>query len=255
MHRKNTTWREVDIREAAGRYTSRSEFALHNKAAYEAARLVGLLGELFDHSLNQWDEESVRAEAAKYTSKTGLAKGNGSAYNAARRLGIVNDLYTPILRNWSDSEIRFVAQLCANKKEMKRQFGSAYNAALRLGIIDELFQNQVKINTRDCVYLWAVVGEADLYKFGITSESMGSHRINQVAREAGVTPSVVMLHRVGYEAAKQLEARMKRMGTPYRFSKKFFGFSEFRYMSPDEVGQCVKLALDAVKQYRLTRGM
>ena len=68
-------------------------------------------------------------------------------------------------------------------------------------------------------------------------------------------PNIVMLHKVGYESAKRLESQMKRMGTPYRFSKKFFGFSEFRYLSPDEVAQCVKLALDAVKQYRLTRGI
>lgn len=255
MSKRNPRWTEALLREAASQYSTRSEFATSNKPAYEAARLAGLIDELFGHVLNQWEEESIRTEAAKYKSRTEFAKMSGSAYNAARRLGIIDDLYDSLLMTWTPKQIRFVAQLCANKKEMKRQFASAYNAALRLGIISDLFQNQRVVNTRDCIYLWSVVGERDLYKFGITSKSMGDHRIKQVSREAGVTPSLVMLHHVGYEDAKRIEKLMKGMGRPYKFSKKFFGFSEFRYLSPDEVAQCVRLALDAVKQYRLTRGI
>lgn len=243
MSKKNPRWTDELLREAASYCGSRSEFAVRNKPAYEFARTTGLLDSLFGLVLNQWDEESVRRESLKYDTRTAFAKGSGSAYNAARRLNLIETLYASLLQSWTPSRIKHVASQCSNKKEMKRLYTSAYNAALRLGVIDELFVNQKKINTRDCVYLWAVVGERDLYKFGITSASMGNHRMNQVAKEAGVMPDLVMLHRVGYESAKRIEGHMRQMGRPYRFTKKFFGFSEFRYLSPAEVAECIRLAL------------
>lgn len=239
--KKNTKWSKSLILDAAAPYTSRSAFAKGNKPAYEAARTAGLLSEMFPLLLNQWSEALIRQEALKYQSRTEFANTSGAAYNAARRIGILGSLFDSKLESWSTEKIETLARQCTSKKELKRLNASAYNAALRLGIIDQLFHNQSRVNERDCVYLWSVDDEPGLYKFGITSYSMGDYRINQVAREANVSPTIIMLERVGYEVAKTLEQRMKRIGVPYRFSKKFYGHTEFRYMSPAQVGECVSM--------------
>lgn len=252
--KKNTKWSKSLIFEAAANYTSRSAFAEGNKPAYEAARLAGLLSDLFPLLLNQWSETLIRREASKYRSRTEFANMSGAAYNAARRIGILGSLFDSKLESWSAEKIKTLARQCSSKKELKRLNASAYNAALRLGIIDELFHNQIRVNERDCVYLWSVNDEPGLYKFGITSYSMGDYRINQVAKEANVSPTIIILERVGYEAAKTLEQKMKRIGVPYRFSKKFYGHTEFRYMSPAQVGECVSM-VKSIKTYRQSRNM
>jgi hypothetical protein len=242
----NPKWSESLLREAASNYSTRSEFALRNKPAYEAARLKGLLDDLYGHVLIQWDAAKVTDEAKKYNSRTEFAKGSGSAYNAARRMGLLPSLFDSKLECWTPERIEQVALNCVNKKELKRSCASAYNAALRLGIIDRLFDNQGVVNARDCVYVWSVNDEPGLYKVGITSHAMGDFRIRQVAKEARFTPTLILLEKVGYEAAKVLERQMKRMGKPYRFEHRFYGYTEFRYFSPHEVATCVQI----VKQYR-----
>lgn len=228
--------------EVAVQYSSRSEFAAKNKPAYEAARVLGVLDEFHDLILNQWTEDAVRAESLKYTSRTEFAKGSGAAYNAARRMGIIESLYESKLTNWTIDRVTEVAERCLNKKDMKCRYTSAYNAALRMGVIDDLFPNSVGSGTRDCVYLWAVNEEPGLYKFGVTSRSMGDRRIRHVAKEAGVTPTLVFLEMVGYDRAKQIEGVMRKLGQPYRFEKQFYGRTEFRYMTPADVETCVRVS-------------
>lgn len=247
VRKRKAKWDKVSVKKAAAPFNSRAEFAENNKPAYEAARLMGMLDGLFDLKLNQWTESAVKKEARKFNSRTEFAKQSGAAYNAARRLKIIDQLYPSKLKSWGIDEVEEIAKTCANKKELKRKCATAYNAALRLGIIDLLFTNQLKINTRDCVYLWAVAGETDLYKVGITSEAMGHHRIYQVAKEASVQPELIFLKKVGYENAKVIERNMKRLGVPYKFSKKFYGHSEFRYLSPQQVQECVNMVLTATK--------
>jgi hypothetical protein len=247
VKKKNVKWDKPLIEKAASFFTSRSEFAENNKPAYEAARLMNMLDDLFDLKLNQWTEDAVKKEALKFSSRTEFARHSGAAYNAARRLKIISQLYPSKLKSWGIDEIEEIAKTCANKKELKRKCATAYNAALRLGVIDLLFANQLKINTRDCVYLWAVAGETDLYKVGITSEAMGHHRIHQVAKEANVQPELIFLKKVGYENAKVIERNMKRLGVPYKFSKKFYGHSEFRYLSPQQVQECINMVLTVTK--------
>lgn len=212
---------------------------------------MGLLPHLFPLLLNQWDEKSVREEASRFKSRTDFAKGSGAAYNAARRLKIIDSLFESKLEKWSVEKIELLSQKCSTKKDLKRLNASAYNAALRFNIIGRLFDNQGRVRERDCVYLWSVNGEPGLYKFGITSSSMGDYRIKQVAKEANVESTLLLLEQVGYEGAKKLESVMKRAGTPYKFSKKFYGCTEFRYMTPSQVAQCIK----AVKEYRQMRGV
>jgi hypothetical protein len=240
--KKKPKWDKESIRQIAKAFSSRGEFAAKNKPAYEAARLLRMLPELFRLRLKQWDDQLVRQESAKYTTRTEFAKGSAAAYNAARRLKIIDQLYPSLLRSWDETAVRKLANTCASKKELKRVCATAYNAALRLGIIDDLFNNQQRVAGRDCVYLWSVIDEPGLYKFGITSRSMGKYRINQVAKEARVKADLVFLEHVGYKNAKLIELKMKRMGTPYKFANKFFGHSEFRYLSPIEVEECVKLS-------------
>jgi hypothetical protein len=239
--KKKPKWDRELIRQIAKSFSSRSEFAAKNKPAYEAARLLRMLPELFSLRLKQWNEQLVRQESSKYTTRTEFAKGSAAAYNAARRLKIIDQLYPSLLKSWTEVEVRQIAKTCSSKKDLKRVCATAYNAALRLKIIDDLFKNQPQVAERDCVYLWSVKDEPGLYKVGITSHTMGEYRINQVAREAKFSPQLVFLMKVGYENAKIIERKMKRLGTPYKFSKKFYGHSEFRYMTPDEVRLCIDL--------------
>jgi hypothetical protein len=242
--KKKPKWDKDSIRQIAKAFSSRSEFAAKNKPAYEAARLFRMLPELFGLKLNQWDKQLIKQESTKYKTRTEFAKASSSAYNAARRLKIIDQLYPSLLKSWTEDEVRKIAKTCSNKKDLKRKCATAYNAALRLNIIDDLFENQPQVAERDCVYLWSVKDEPGLYKVGITSHKMGEYRINQVAKESRFLPQLVFLVKVGYENAKTIERRMKQLGTPYKFSKKFYGHSEFRYMSPSEVAECVKLSIN-----------
>lgn len=241
--KKKPKWDKESIRQIAKAFSSRSEFAAKNKPAYEAARLLRMLPELFRLRLKQWDDQLVRQESTKYTTRTEFAKGSAAAYNAARRLKIIDQLYPSLLKSWTEDEVRKLAKTCSSKKDLKRVCATAYNAALRLNIIDDLFENQPQVAERDCVYLWSVKDEPGLYKVGITSHKMGDYRINQVAKEAKFSPQLVFLVKVGYAHAKVIERKMKQLGTPYKFSKKFYGHSEFRYLSPSEVAECVKLSI------------
>jgi hypothetical protein len=242
--KKKPKWDKESIRQVAKAFSSRGEFAAKNKPAYEAARLLRMLPELFRLRLKQWNDQLVRQESTKYTTRTEFAKGSPAAYNAARRLKIIDQLYPSLLKSWTEDEVRKIAKTCSSKKDLKRVCATAYNAALRLNIIDDLFKNQPQVAERDCVYMWSVKDEPGLYKVGITSHKMGEYRINQVAKEAKFSPQLVFLVKVGYENAKVIERKMKRLGTLYKFSKKFYGHSEFRYLSPSEVAECVKLSIN-----------
>lgn len=244
---------DLDIIASAHRFSTRSEFAYGDKSAYEMARIRGLLKIIFPNTVQkQWSEQDVRDAAKNFTTRTEFAKKCGSAYNAARRMGILDELMDSTMNVWDKVAVMRIAVNCSSKKQLKQKNPTAYNAALRLNIIDEIFENQSgKTNTRDCVYIWKVKGETNLYKVGITSESISHHRITQVSQESKFDIEWSVIEKVGYSNAKVIERFMKQKGTVFPMSKKFYGYSEFRVMSAEEVNQC----LNMIKEYRLTRGM
>lgn len=135
-------WTEARVREEAAKYGSKAEFVRGCNSAYNAARRLGIIDDLFENQYHcYWTEARVREEAAKHSTKTEFVRWCNSAYNAARRLGLIDDLFENqrIQRcSWDEEVVRAEAAKYGTKAEFKRGCQSAYGAARRLGIIDNL---------------------------------------------------------------------------------------------------------------------
>ena len=92
-------WDDYDnCKSAALKYSSRTDFAKGNAAAYNACRNNGWMDEIcahmpaFNRKASKWTEERVEEEAKKYLSKRDFRTKSYSAYQAALRYGILKKL-------------------------------------------------------------------------------------------------------------------------------------------------------------------
>ena len=95
---KNNLQKEVD------KYKTRSEFAINNYSAYNAAIKRNLMDELFKNHDNQgynenrekdgyWSKERLQEEANKYQTRKHFRKNNKSAYSAAKRKKVLDEIF------------------------------------------------------------------------------------------------------------------------------------------------------------------
>ena len=97
--RKRTNYTVEMITEAAKAYRKRSDFRLHDKAAYNAAQRMKILDEVCAHmpsshgvKRGHWTDETLLEEARKYSSKTEFAREAGFAYKKALANNLVDKI-------------------------------------------------------------------------------------------------------------------------------------------------------------------
>lgn len=234
---KNIKWTEQELRTAASLVSSRGELQIHWPSAYRAARRLNLIDELFPGPRKQrditWTEEKVREEALKFKSRKAFYTGNGSAYNAAKKLNILDSLFGFVRKYWDVETISEEASKYSNRLEFCRGNGSAYARALKLGMVDELFPDRAGGTDDDVIYIWKAVGhffnDLPVYKIGITSDRLGTTRIEQVAKEMNAEFSIVCCEKMILPASS-VEKKLLILGVSPGYVG-INGGSEFRAMS------------------------
>lgn len=194
----------------------------------------------------KWTESSVLDLMSKCASKKEFRQASVGAYEVAVELGLI-DLLPSAKTTGAPRliDIETVVEMCRrykSKSECQREFQYGYSVLWRAGKLNEVWpENLPTYREKDCVYIWKVVGFVDVYKVGITSVSVGRHRITDVANRAGLKWEIVVLSQVGASAAQVIESVLKRAGTKFVFEKRFNGYTEFRRISPSELAACVEI--------------
>jgi hypothetical protein len=248
MEPQSISWTEDMILDEAITFDSRSEFKRMSPLAYVAAQRRGVLDKACSHmdfKYRSWSDEEILQEAKKYHTRAEFRAGS-SAYGVATTRGTLDNVcshmkYTERV-NWTPEMLAKEALKYSTRAEFYRTNNNAYSAARRLGILDKITKHLGYLstyNTRDMVYIWHA--ENDIYKVGITSENLGDQRIYDVARDAGVTPKIVILENTGTERAIKIEKQILRLGNPVLFKQKFPGSNEFRHLTQDELDKAIEI--------------
>jgi len=248
MELKITRWTDALVLAEAAKYESRSDFKESSHLAYVAAQRRNLLDGACDHmeyKSKPWSDEDIAKEAQKYQTR-GAFQNASTAYGIATSRGILNEVcshmtYTERV-SWTPELLTEEALKCSSRADFYKKSPNAYAAARRLGVLDDVTDHLEYLdtyNTRDVVYLW--FAEADIYKVGITSENLGDERIHYVAKDAGLTPEIILLEIVGTVRAKQIESQLLKIGEPVFFRSSFPGSSEFRHFSSYDLNKAIEL--------------
>lgn len=240
-------WTEDDLRAEALKYSHRSEFKAANRPAYAAALRRGLVDQICEHmnfKLTYWTIDQCRSEAKKFNNRREFEVYSRDCYQAARYNGWLDDVCAHMERlhkQWMDDDLYLEAQRFSSRSEFKRKSQSAYQRARERGILEHACRHMGRPEHRtssfDTTYIWRPKNCAYV-KVGVTSSDLGTSRIDIVARKMGVDPEIIILSTV-MRKATELEAEIKQLGIPVVFSGRFDGYSEFRWMSPEELAQAV----------------
>lgn len=89
----------------AQKYTTRTSFLKGNRAAYESAKSMAIIDDLFaprDRSTPwKWSYENIKIEALKYKSRGQFAKSSPSAYSASRKNGYLDRICAHMIERGS----------------------------------------------------------------------------------------------------------------------------------------------------------
>lgn len=240
-----TKW-NIDLAiEAAKECSTKKEFRTKYRGAHALLEKNGLLDQYFVNVRRVWNEDRMRLHMIQFPNVGAFIEGDSAAYLVTRRQfpHLIDEMY-PDRKNkrWTEEEV--LSEIV--KHERKRDFeianNRAYTAArLYFPHVLQLLENASTYNTRCCIYIWHLVGEPNVYKVGITSESLKFERIKEVSRAANSEYEMIVFSKVGTENAKVIESVLKRAGVQHRFDRKFTGCTEFRRISPSELAACVEI--------------
>ena len=249
-------WTEVSIRNEAAGYSDKRSFEIGCASAYNAAnkRHPGLLSDIFGEDRSpvvlKWTEVKVREEAANYADRNSFSRYAHGAYNAAKKLGIIDELFDPKLApDWDEARVRVEAEKFETLTAFQRGNGSAYNAARRLGIHRDLgFPEDRAPSDNDAIYIWRAVGQYfngnPVYKIGVTSARLGTHRIERCSRSNGFGFEIICCEAVQGKAS-DLEKKLLILGEDPQFSG-FDGATEFRALSDSALYVAVSMICGAM---------
>lgn len=138
-HNKPYTFDE--LKKLAFSYTKRSEFQLNHPSAYNAAKHLNILSDLFPIQLNKKISfEELKLRASKYTSRSDFENGDSNGYQVAQKRGIIDEICPPKMQGVSKAEKELLAWLQTLSADFKTlRFKNdyeldAYSDSLKLGI-------------------------------------------------------------------------------------------------------------------------
>jgi len=173
---------------------------------------------------------------------------NVSGYSSIRRQGLLIQAFDELgiastKTVWSLGLVKERALQYNTKAEFKRLDPKAYNYSVKYsGAHAEVTSHMIPSSNcdNDAIYIWRVIGEENLYKIGVTSVKLGCHRIEHVARRAGMEYEVVILQAVNGKAT-DIESLLLSSVDKYEFDRKFDGSTEFRLLSTSELTMMVDI--------------
>jgi hypothetical protein len=203
-----------------------------------------------------WDDEERCIKACEECGATGtkdLQVKNANAYKGANKYGHMQ----AIIKHFNFRTINSPGHWDDYKKVLKaaKASGASYiqewrdlDHASYMGARTRGWVERVRLDMKwprkpatahkksDTLYVWNTLENKSLYKIGITSESRGLRRINEVAHSSPYTlGQVVFFCKV--PEAYMLEAHILSLGTPLDTNEPFSGHTEFRYMDNEDIAQ------------------
>lgn len=233
--RATVSWNESLLRKEAAKYQMRSHFEKGSHGAFKAmSRFPGLLDEVLPAE-GEYDYETCLAAALTCENRESFRSQFGGMYSWVHR-NRKDLLITAFGENviWDDDAIRAVASKYQYRNDFFLGNRGAYIAAWRRGMLDELLPEfREGGSDNDAIYIWRAVGQyfngEPVYKIGVTSARLGTHRIERVAGRVGFEHAVVCCQQVACRAT-DLEKRLLMLGDNPGFVG-FDGATEFRAMS------------------------
>lgn len=199
--RNNSKWTLDQIRQEAAKYSRMVDFQKACWGAYQAARKMGVIGEVTSHYQSgnpiYWTRDRILEEAKKYSNRGSFSDKSNRAYCAARRYGILDEV-------------------CSH--------------------MDDKYHGK-----RDSIYIWEAldaVSEGVLCKVGLTSAKLGDKRIREVASKFSFTPITHIIRKTSKDPHKLEKSILSRF---YRSDilPKYQGYSEFRVLDRPDIKKLI----------------
>jgi hypothetical protein len=92
---RTSKWTKSKLAEVSKNYTTRREFQVNAKGAYQSAYAQGLLDEICSHMdqiREEWTVDKLAKEAKKYNTRADFARFNLGAYSSASKRGIMDSI-------------------------------------------------------------------------------------------------------------------------------------------------------------------
>ena len=138
----SSKWTEDKIRQDASKYDSRNEFQKGSSSAYQYARKLGMLDDLFPLKIPYMTPGEIEREAAKYDYPFEFIEGSPLHYKAAlfHRIDLIS-LFPerPVDPKWNKDTLKDEAAKYSKISEFRRYSPSAFYAAYKYKMLDDLF--------------------------------------------------------------------------------------------------------------------
>lgn len=152
-------WTYERCKEIALKYSTRNDFAINHRGAYQAAFQNGWLNDIFSHIIENkkpcgyWTYERCKEEALKYNTKIEFKKNSSSAYSRAQKLDWLENIckHMQISKNkiknyWNNFEsCKNEALKYVKRSEFQKQSSGCYESAKKNGWLDEICRDYIEI--------------------------------------------------------------------------------------------------------------
>ena len=149
-HHHNRKHTLESVTKSAKSFTTRTEFAVGDRGAYNAAIRYGWLDEATAHMKGRKHKRhtraSIAADAKQCVRRTEFRMKFQSSYNAAKRMGIFNEVCAHMRQRkgkspqelYTKSELQKIASQFTTTAAFKKYENEAYSYALRTSILKEI---------------------------------------------------------------------------------------------------------------------
>jgi hypothetical protein len=144
-------WNKISIPQEALKYNSKSEFAIKNQSAYNAANRLNILDDVCKHMKGRVKitHQYCRDIAKNYSDRALLTKENIGIYNYARKNNIWEEI-TSHMKNkeiirWNNETITKVAKKCKDFYDFIDNYNYAYKKAKERNLLNKLFPGWEKL--------------------------------------------------------------------------------------------------------------
>jgi hypothetical protein len=243
------SWTYKEVRDIALQFPNKPTWKKASPNSYAWAQRHGEMGECSRHMNNRvvsYKLEDVKRIALKYKTRTQWAKGpdcGSYAWALQRRLLDQLCAHMPVLhQKWNETKVQSIARRYESRTQWARGAdANSYAWALKKNLVDKLSNHMgpvKKYTDADMFYIYStdkIFNRKRIYKFGVTSERRGMHRIEQVSRKLGSSFELIYFEKVKdafeYEdAVSSLDGQIPDFG-----DRKVDGYSEMRAWSSHEL--------------------
>jgi hypothetical protein len=249
-------WTQERCQDEAVKFGDRREWRSNSNVSYTIAYKNGWLEDSSYHMQRlikprgYWTIDLCKHEALRFNTISEWQRGSGASYDAALRKGWKDDCCSHMesphnpkgywtLERCKEDALRF-----NSRKEWRRKSGAGYSAAYKKAWLEECCAHMVKSprwSDNNVIYIWKQSREYynghPVYKIGVTSERLGTDRINQVNKNA----EIIIITKVQGSAIHH-EKRLLKIGSDPKYVNGD-GRTEYRALSEPELKKAVKYVL------------